>query len=593
MRKKLLFYSMTLIMTGIILLSVLFSFLIRNYYYNEVQNRMMSQISFIDSDMQKTDISGLSKDKFQNLLDRYVLLMDQDKSRQEVSRITVTDLNGTVLCDSLINADRVENHLTRPEFIEARSHSGYGVSIRKSDTTSTRYIYVAKQLYLAGSDTSVILRLAVPLSQISSIHTAMIYLVLISLLVVLILTVILTNVLGRKLTEPVNTLISITRQISLGNYKKRCDTKSKDELGMLSESFNEMADTLERNFNELTKINSELDSIMENAGEGIIAVDKDFHIIHINRTAIELFALPGHTDYMGAPLTKIIRVNRLYDLVNEVKNSGSLVSSDMPYYANSDNQIYQVSINPARSKLDFGYVVLIRNFTELRKLEQIRTDFVSNVTHELRTPLTSIRGYIETLRGGAIEDKNVSEKFLQIVDIEAERLFMLITDILQLSEIEGMDTDTNVAPFDLTELLGSVCTLLKMNSDRSNITLTCNAADHIMMNANKNRVKQLLINLIDNAVKYTPDNGSVTVSASKEQGFIKISVKDTGIGIPQKDLERIFERFYRVDKGRSRAVGGTGLGLSIVKHIVNLYNGDISVNSTLGKGTEFIARFPQ
>lgn len=593
MKKKLLLYSMTLIIAGIILISVLFSFLIRNYYYNEVEKKMKAEILFIDHDLQRINTSGLSKTQFQLLLKQYAEIMDQDEDSSDISRVTLINISGEVFCDSLIDWTATENHITRPEIAQVLNGSAYGINERKSASTSVQYLYMAKKIVLAQSDTAIIVRAAVPLSQLAPMRRAIFYIIAISLLVILILTLLLTNILGKKLTAPINHLINATLQISLGNYEKRCNIRSKDELGVLSISFNEMADTLEENFNALTKINSELDSIMENAGEGIVAVDKEFNIIHINRTAIELFALSEEADFIGTAFTGIVRVNRLYELIEAAKSTKDYVSCDMPYYANGENQIYQVSVNPARSKLDFGYVILIRNCTELRKLEQIRTEFVSNVTHELRTPLTSIRGYIETLRAGAIEDKNVSEKFLQIVDIEAERLFMLISDILQLSEIEGLNADTNVAPFDLSELIESVCALLKPNSDKSNIIMHRETRDTITMTANQNRIKQLLINLIDNAIKYTSENGSVTITASKEPGYIKIIVKDTGIGIHKEDLERIFERFYRVDKGRSRAVGGTGLGLSIVKHIVNLYNGDISVNSTLGSGTSFIARFPQ
>jgi two-component system phosphate regulon sensor histidine kinase PhoR len=228
----------------------------------------------------------------------------------------------------------------------------------------------------------------------------------------------------------------------------------------------------------------------------------------------------------------------------------------------------------------------------MKKLEQIRTEFVSNVTHELKTPLTSIRGFVETLRNGAIYDTSVAPRFLDIIDIEAERLTMLIIDILQLSEIENAKSDTNIEEHDLTGIIIEVLSILAPEADKKGVTLRSNAANKIIVRVNRNRIKQLLINLIENAIKYNKENGSVLVKAVKSEGSLALSVEDTGIGIEEEHLSRIFERFYRVDKGRSRSMGGTGLGLSIVKHIVNLYDGNISVESEPGKGTKFTIQLP-
>jgi two-component system phosphate regulon sensor histidine kinase PhoR len=228
----------------------------------------------------------------------------------------------------------------------------------------------------------------------------------------------------------------------------------------------------------------------------------------------------------------------------------------------------------------------------MKKLEQIRTEFVSNVTHELKTPLTSIRGFVETLRSGAVKDADVTAQFLEIIDIEVERLTMLINDILQLSEIENNHSDTNIGTHNLTDIITEVISILQSSADKKSIKLTVEAAPKIAIQANRDRIKQMLINLIDNAIHYNVENGSVRIKAVKAEGRLVISVADSGIGIAQQHLSRIFERFYRVDKGRSRNMGGTGLGLSIVKHIVNLYDGDIQVESEPGMGTRFIVQLP-
>jgi two-component system phosphate regulon sensor histidine kinase PhoR len=256
----------------------------------------------------------------------------------------------------------------------------------------------------------------------------------------------------------------------------------------------------------------------------------------------------------------------------------------------------KVHVNPINSGGEHashtGAILTIQDITNIKKLEQIRTEFVSNVTHELKTPLTSIRGFVETLRNGAFEDKNVAEKFLQIIDIEAERLYMLISDILQLSEIENRTVDENIKPHDLKLLMEQILPILNEAASKKNIKITCDIECGLKLRANSDRIKQLMINLIDNAIKYNKESGSVNIRVCRSEGRLIIRVSDIGIGIPAEHIPRIFERFYRVDKGRSRSMGGTGLGLSIVKHIVNLYNGDISVKSTPSEGTEFIVQLP-
>jgi two-component system phosphate regulon sensor histidine kinase PhoR len=250
-------------------------------------------------------------------------------------------------------------------------------------------------------------------------------------------------------------------------------------------------------------------------------------------------------------------------------------------------------IRPDNSKNNnSGGILFIQDVTKVRKLEQLRTEFVSNVTHELKTPITSIRGFIETLKNGSINNENVAMRFLDIIDIEAERLHALINDILQLSEIETKLKEIDIESFCIKSLIDEVFEVLQNFASDKNISLQNKVDEKVLIKANRNRMKQLLLNLADNGIKYNVENGSVIIDAYRDEGKIIISIKDTGIGIPSEHVERVFERFYRVDKGRSRDMGGTGLGLSIVKHIVNLYNGDIKVNTEINKGTEFIIQIP-
>jgi two-component system phosphate regulon sensor histidine kinase PhoR len=272
-----------------------------------------------------------------------------------------------------------------------------------------------------------------------------------------------------------------------------------------------------------------------------------------------------------------------------------VLSDELQLYKNG-KRILQVHVSPIyptdNRTMNTGALAFINDITQVRKLEEMRSEFVSNVTHELKTPLTSIQGFVETLKEGAVNDPSVAEKFLDIIDIEADRLRSLINDILQLSEIESMKQDNEKQLFELCPLVEEVESMLANAASDKNVTLYNQTPSPLMLEADRHRMKQLLINLVDNAIKYNKPGGRVTVWAEIVGPSLEIHVKDTGIGIPSDHTDRIFERFYRVDKGRSRAMGGTGLGLSIVKHIAQLYGGTVRVESEEGKGSEFIVTLP-
>jgi two-component system phosphate regulon sensor histidine kinase PhoR len=328
---------------------------------------------------------------------------------------------------------------------------------------------------------------------------------------------------------------------------------------------------------------------------GVVAVDNQFRIILINTVSCEMFGIKKGPGIIGMNIIELVRNNQINSLLEESMDKNMPLLTEI-VMGPPDDKILRVYTSPIKSnnpkQLNAGGIATIHDVTNLKKLEQIRTEFVSNVTHELKTPLTSIRGFIETLKNGAIEDKNVAVKFLDIIDIESERLSSLINDILQLSEIEAKISDSDISSHDINDTLKEIYNMLEGVADKKGIKLDFEIEGNIFINANKNRIKQMLINLIDNAIKYNSENGTVNVKVFKAEGKVTFIVRDSGIGIDEEHIPRIFERFYRVDKGRSRNMGGTGLGLSIVKHIVNLYNGNIKLISTPGSGTEFTIQLP-
>jgi len=299
----------------------------------------------------------------------------------------------------------------------------------------------------------------------------------------------------------------------------------------------------------------------------------------------------------GRHLLELIRDTELDDVIQE-----AIMDSDPRevevILREPDEKIIRVMTSQIREQDNplqlTGVVIFMDDVTEIRKLEKIRSDFVSNVTHELKTPLTSISGFVETLKSGEIEDDLTRERFLDIIEIETERLTRLINDILTLSEIENIRGQDHKRIVSASELFDEVKPMMNAVNRDKKVTLEYEVAKNLPnIRINEDRFKQMMINLIDNAVKYTPDNGKVVVSAYTKYKKLVIRVKDTGIGIPEEDLPRLFERFYRVDKARSKKMGGTGLGLAIVKHIVLSMNGTIKVNSEVGKGTEFVITIPE
>lgn len=596
MKKKIIQYSVVLVIIGITITGIFTSALARYFYKLEVQNNIESTAILLRNDIiqSKSVKRDLDFNKFAK--DNSILLnsrTDRSKSFSFATRITIINYQGKVLGDSDSNINKMENHLNRKEIQEA-IQGQIGRDQRFSDTMKMPYLYVA----LPVQQFNIIVRVSVPLYQLNSINKAFLYYTILGILAGLLLTLLISFKLSNIMTEPIHHLINTSKEIAGGNYKKRVDVDYKDEIGQLALTFNEMADKLDETLSGIMDKNVKVDTVINSMRSGIIAIDTNSKIIIINTMACDIFGVQYGPGIIGKNLIDITRNSKVNSLLREtIKDNASLIDEIVMFSPTLGiDKIYRIYTNTINSSdgkhHTSGAVITLNDVTSVRKLEQIRTEFVSNVTHELKTPLTSIRGFVETLKNGAIEDTVVAAKFLDIIDIEAERLYTLINDILQLSEIEAMRKDDNVMETDLKQIIDEVVLILKSAADKKNVHIEVISHHEIPIIANRNRIKQMLINLIDNAIKYNVENGNVYVKAEKSSGKTTIIVKDTGIGIPEKHHSRVFERFYRVDKGRSRNMGGTGLGLSIVKHIVNLYSGDINIISEPGKGTEFIVKLP-
>ena len=596
MKNKIVKYTILLVIIAITIAGIFTSALARYFYKYEVQNSnentavlLAQQIKELALNNQVIDYNKLAKD--------YSMLLNNkpanNKSFSFATRITIIDYAGNVLGDSDSNISEMQNHLDRKEVKEA-IQGDIGTDERYSETLKLTYLYVA----LPIMDKNIIVRVSVPLYQLNAINKAFFLYTILGILVGLLLTIMISVKISKKITAPIHQLINTSKEISSGNYKKRAHIYSKDEIGQLASTFNEMADKLDQTLSGIIDKNVRVDTVINSMRDGIIAVDTNYKILIINTIACDIFGIKHGPGIIGKNLIDITINSKVNSFLKDTIKNNVAFTDEITIFSTkteSDN-VYKIYTNPIKNSdlnaNNSGGVITLHDVTSVKKLEQIRTEFVSNVTHELKTPLTSIRGFVETLKNGALNDPDVSVKFLDIIDIEAERLYILINDILQLSEIEAMRKDDHIAQNNLAQIINEVVLLLESSASKKNIKLDVITEPNIEIWANKNRIKQMLINLIDNAIKYNIENGSVFIKSSKSNGKTIISIKDTGIGIPEKHQARIFERFYRVDKGRSRNMGGTGLGLSIVKHIVNLYSGDIRIISEPGKGTEFIIQLP-
>lgn len=594
MRKKLLLYFIILIIAGMSVTGILTTQHARSLYMDEVRDRILTvavlydhEIAQTAKDGGKTDYNALAKD-YASILSANIPKAAKSGSNADQyafrPRITIINSKGKVLGESEANYTGMENHLGRKEVQQALSGI-VGEDIRSSKTLDTNFLYIA----IPSSLPDLIIRVSVPLDQLKKIDIQILLYSLAGMLAGLLLMILLACRFASEISKPLSELTLAVREISDGNYSKRVDVRKHDEIGQLASTFNDMAAKLDGTVTDLTDKNIKFDAILNSIMYSFIAVDQNLRIILINSIAVKFFDIKQDS-VIGKRFIEVIRSHQLNEILQKTidRNTSQVKELMLGSPESGILSVHSSPIMAANSEgTNAGAIITIQDITAMKKSEQIRTEFVSNVTHELKTPLTSIRGFVETLRNGAIYDASIAPRFLEIIDIEAERLTMLINDILQLSEIENAKSDTNIGEHDLSGIITEVLSILAPEADKKGVTLKSNMAKKIIVKVNRDRIKQLLINLIENAIKYNKENGIVLVKAAKSEGSLTISVEDTGIGIEEEHLSRIFERFYRVDKGRSRSMGGTGLGLSIVKHIVNLYDGNVSVESEPGKGTKF------
>ncbi len=510
-----------------------------------------------------------------------------DLSSRTKCRITVVNAKGKVLADSGISREEIplmENHLYRPEIKSALS-GRVGSDIRYSPTLKIDMLYVALPLKGAAAPLGAV-RLALPLESVQRTLSAIRKTILLGLLFALGTALVLGSIVARLTMEPVKKMIQVSRRFSEGDFSKRVLRPSEDEIGELATALNRMAQDIEHKIGEIRTQNQKLAAVFNSMIEGVIVLDGTGRIVSVNAAIEKIFgAAKGHAE--GKVFLEAIRNNDIAEVISAVLKAGKPVTSEITLIY-PVRGTFEVSAAPVFDHdAVTGCLVVIHDITELRRLEAVRSDFVANVSHELKTPLTSIKGFVETLLEGALEDRENNRNFLKIIQEHAERLNNLVEDLLSLSSLESKGMILDKRSFDLEQQLENVIAGFKSQLNKKHIKISNELPPHVFVTADKDRIEHVFTNLLDNAVKFNTENGVIRVYSREVPDGIKVVVEDSGTGIPEKDIPRIFERFYRVDKARSRELGGTGLGLSIVKHIIELHGGSVGVESSEGFGSRF------
>ncbi|WP_027414777.1 two-component system histidine kinase PnpS [Aneurinibacillus terranovensis] len=507
-------------------------------------------------------------------------------------RITVIGRDGKVLADSENNPNTLPNHLNRPEIQEAL-RSGIGRSIRFSSTMKYSMMYVAVPLKDNGKIIGFV-RVAVT----STTVQATIKKLWISLTAILVITLLLfafvSTRMTKSITQPIEEITRVARDITRNRFKSRINTKAKGEVGQLAKAVNYMASSLEQQVSAIQENEKRLKSILNNMFSGMMLVSDNRRITMVN-VATEQILGYNEDELIGRVHNEVGKNFGLSELITRCFETGEKIRDELHTYYPTERIIdANLSAYKNEDREIKGVIVLLHDITAIRRLEKMRSEFVANVSHELKTPITSIKGFTETLLDGALEDPEISRSFLTIINEESERLNRLISDILDLSKIEQKKMPLQLEEVNLPALIKETVRIVREDARAKNIAIYLPVEDRVFMEGDRDRLQQVILNLVSNAVNYTPENGEVMLDVrEKGKEHIEVVVKDTGIGIPGNHLPRIFERFYRVDKARSRESGGTGLGLAIVKHLVESHHGMITVDSKEGEGTTFTLVFPK
>lgn len=561
---------------------------IRDFWIHHLEQRLLREVRFARvhlSEMANTD-------------EDLIPLINEVGVRLGV-RTTLINGQGRVLADSETDPSdlsTLENHADHPE-ISAVRQQGRGTSVRYSNTQDIEVLYVATAVPEIG-DENFVLRLALPLRDMGHIKQRISQAIWMTSILGLCLALLLAYATSRYISRPILDAIWFVRNIASGRLKHRTlRVGSTRELRDLGTALDDMRRQIQTHIGQITLEKSRLEAVLTSITEAILVTDQSGRILMGNGTFEKLFGVSDAIE--GRMPIELVRHRDVQDAIEQTLKTGQVVFLDLTR-SDSRERHFDVQIAPILQDDHMaGSVTIFYDITELRRLERIRKDFVANVSHELRTPLTTIKGCAATLADGALDNREAAQRFVQMINTHADRLHNLIEDILDLSRIESGALPLKTGVYPVHEMVDSVVGQIRPQAKEKTLTIEIDIKENAQVQCDRKLIEQALLNLLDNAVKYTPEGGKIWIQTrdfkqgENTQTRIALEVKDTGIGIPLSDMDRIFERFYRVDKGRSRAMGGTGLGLSIVRHIMDAHGERVYVESEQGKGSTFGLTLPR
>ncbi|WP_419175539.1 ATP-binding protein [Desulfosediminicola sp.] len=527
--------------------------------------------------------------------------------RESRTRITIIDLQGRVLADSDSDPEYMDNHHERPEI--ATAYSGIlGRSLRLSNTLGQSMLYIAVPLFSDNRPASyvstpaeviAVIRMSVPVTSLFETLKSLIFKVVFGCILISIGGAVVSLFISRNISRPLEEMTKTAEKFACGDFTQRMSPRlnraSSQEVAALALSMDKMAEMLDEKIKAIVTHRNQLETVFSSMVESVIAIDRDERVISINKAAADLLGISRVAAH-GKIVQEVIRHTQLQEQIHQIISTKESMEDEIVLRDGSEEKFLQTSVvtlNDGRGD-SVGVLIVMNDVTRLRKLEHIRRDFVANVSHELRTPITSIRGYVETLLDGALDDREDSVRFLEVVLRQSQRLNAIIDDLLSLSRIEqeSSDGEVHMEESPLCCVVESAVQTCQVNAQQRGVQVDLQCVEGILANMNGTLIEQAVVNLLVNAIKYSKTGDTITVRSKLlkmgDSSKVCISVKDTGCGISPEHLPRLFERFYRSDKARSRDLGGTGLGLAIVKHIIQAHGGSVEVKSELGKGSEFI-----
>ncbi|MGD2156403.1 MAG: ATP-binding protein [Anaerolineales bacterium] len=567
-----------LILLTMLGLGLYLSRFVRQNHLNELESTLIAEARLIADALSSCLGEGQTPEEIDTLAKHWAAMLS--------ARVTIIAPDGAVLGESHQDRGQMENHLNRPEILQVLA-KGQGISTRYSETVNYEMMYSAVPVYVQG-EIAGFARVALPLQEVEANLMQLRGTILITSVILGGLAVLLATFIADRTTRPLRELTHAAQEMSTGNLRKRLFPTSQDEIGQLTVTLDSMARQLRDRIEALQSEREKLVAVLSQMTDGVIIVDDQSQVSLVNPAAERMFDVPpdkttGHT------LAEVVRNHQLVELARECRQTGleSQASIDLP----QQGRFIQGIAIPLGEAMPDHILLLFQDLTRVRRLESVRRDFISNISHELRTPLASLKALAETLQSGALEDPPAAQRFLSRMETEVDALSHMVTELLELTRIESGQVPLKLSSISPCQLLENASERLRLQAERAGLSVHIDCSQVLPeVTADPPRLEQVLVNLIHNAVKYTPPGGEIILTAYNQDDIIIFSVKDTGVGIPSDDLPRVFERFYKADRARSG--GGTGLGLAIARHLVEAHGGRIWAESVEGQGSTFFFTIP-